>query len=60
MVALLSTLKKMSDFWSIWKTSKVDGLSWLCTFLFVLLLGVGNGLIAGLALSLFLLLVQLA
>lgn len=59
-VALLSTLRKFKEFKTIWARSKMDGVVWLSTFAFVILLGVGDGLIYGLIVSLVLLLVQLS
>lgn len=59
-VALTSTLRKFEEFAPIWKRSRLDALVWLATFAFVILLGVANGLMYGLVVSLVLLLFQLS
>lgn len=59
-VALISSFRKASEVRKHWRTSKMDGFLWVCTFFLVVLMGVDRGLLYSLALGLFFLVIRLA
>ncbi|XP_027196854.2 anion exchange transporter-like [Dermatophagoides pteronyssinus] len=58
-VAIFSTLKRIRELKQAWKISRLDGILWLITFLFVILFGVDNGLLYSILFSFIILIVKL-
>ncbi|CAG2176528.1 unnamed protein product [Oppiella nova] len=54
-VALVSLITKVGEFRRFWKVSKLDGMIWMITFVFVLVLCVDYGIYIGIVASLLLL-----
>ena len=58
-VAIFSTLKRIRELKQAWKISRLDGILWLITFLFVILFGVDNGLLYSILFSFIILIAKL-
>ncbi|XP_074594141.1 solute carrier family 26 member 6-like isoform X2 [Brevipalpus obovatus] len=60
LVALKTILMQLGDMITIWRVSRVEGLSYAITFLSVVLLDVGVGLVIGVVVALLMVLVRLS
>ncbi|KAH7644241.1 sulfate transporter-like protein [Dermatophagoides farinae] len=58
-VAIFSTIRRIRELKEAWKISKLDGILWIVTFLFVILFGVDNGLLYSILFSFVILIIKL-